>query len=294
MHGNKMMKMTLAAAAVIGTAALKTSGAEVYYSGQAGTNPWETVSRWNIYGGGGPLGYLPTLNDTVRINASSLSAEAGRALEINSGVQAKAYEFTCGYQNFAGSAHLKLNGGSLTSSTDIVIGENYRGLATLESGTIYCGNNFVVGENGPSGYGTVTNTAATIDVIRTRVGYTAGSYGKLVHNGGELICRWNYSSFLVGYNGGVGEFEANAGFTTKIMTIGGCSTNPPQPCGTGTVTVAENVSGYVRDYLKVANGTLNMRGGTIYLNNEFAADYGNYATNLYVQTESNGIATIKG
>ena len=296
MKANRMVKVALAAVALIGTAILNTSGSQVYYSGQAGANPWETVDRWNKYmaDGGGPLGWVPTLNDTVLINASTLSAEAGRALEINSGVNAEALKFACGYQNFAGSAHLKLNGGTLTSSTDVVIGQYYRGLATLESGRIYCSQNFIVGENGPSGYGTVTNTAATIDAIRMRLGYTSGSYGKLVHLGGALTCRWDYSSFLVGYNGGVGEFEANAGFTTKIMTIGGCSTNPPQPCGTGTVTVAENVSGYVRDNLKVANGTLNMRGGTIYLNNEFAADYGNLATNLYVQTESNGIATIKG
>ncbi len=272
----------LVAGFLIGT---HVKAADLYYSATgSGYYSWDVASAWMIYGGGGPVGRLPGTNDEVRINATSPRAEDGHALTVTNGVFAECNTFASGYQNYPGTAWFRLDGGSLTCRTDFITGQNYPGLATLESGSLCVGTGFYVGY-ASGGKGVVTNTGAAVTAANISMGYVAGSSGRLVHGGGSL----NTEGLLnVGRNGGIGAFEANAPFGVRIMIVGtGLAPNVP---GTGTATVVEGAVGTVDEYLRVNNGSLFMRGGQIHLQNT-----GNpVRTNLYVRTGEDRCGQIRG
>ncbi len=411
MNAKNMTKAALAAVAVIG---LNAQAEELYYSASGpGYYPWDNVAGWIIYNSGAtPYGQLPTTNDNVRINATAPKAENGNALTVTNGVFAECNLFAAGDQNYPGTAWFRLDGGSLTCASHFITGRYYPGLATLESGTLFCmsGGNFYIGSQS-GGYGTVTNNGATVEAdqivlalqtaaspsvlvhnggsvtgrtemtlgyrgdarmvfnggtmfaggtcyvgrvagsygalelndgnievgplavighagaglatlnggtlsaemdlnighedggdgtvtnngallqaTRLRVGYARNTRGKLVHNAGTLDCRStsNQSSLQIGFNGGVGEFEANSGFSAYAMAIGN-RTGLSDPPGTGTVTVTEGAIGVVNNLLRVRNGALLMRGGTIRLQNTSGT-----ATNLFVRQDDDGQALIRG
>jgi hypothetical protein len=268
---------------------------DLYFSsGGDGYAAWATVGNWRVYqrSGGGFSGRLPGNNDTVRINAATLAAENGAALVIGDGVSAACGSFASGYKDYPGTACLRLEGGALTSRTTTVIGMYYPGLAILESGSLYSGTDFYIGGYGDtaSGRGVVTNNGATVSALRLHVGHEADTFGRLVHNGGILDCRAaeTNASLQVGFNGGVGEFEANADFSAFALGIGNRSTSAG-PFGTGTVTVSEGAVGVVNHLLRVRNGALFMRGGTLRLQNT-----SNTATNLIVRPDADGQALIRG
>jgi hypothetical protein len=271
-----------------------TQASELYYSASGGGHdPWGAVESWRVYqsSGGGPAGHVPTRGNAVRINAATLAAENGNALVIGDGVNAECGSFASGYHDYPGTANLRLAGGSLTSQTTTVIGMYYPGLATFESGSLYSGTDFYIGGyGGYNGRGVVTNNGARIDVLKLHVGHEKNTFGRLVHNGGSLSCRAanTNASLQVGFNGGVGEFEANAGFSAYAMGIGN-RTTADGPFGTGTVTVSEGALGAVRHVLRVRNGALFMRGGTIRLESSNRT-----STNLFVRQEADGRALIRG
>lgn len=263
---------------------------ELFYSTGGGRFAWESVTNWYIYGARGLVGRLPNGNDTVAINAATLAAEEGRALVIGDAVRAECLSFASGYLNYPGTACLRLEGGCLASRTTAVIGLHYPGLAVLESGSLFCGTDLLIGGYGPSGRGVVTNTGATVSALRLHVGHEADTFGRLVHKGGKLDCRPadKHSSLQIGFNGGVGEFEADADFGVYVMGIGN-RTTPADPLGKGTVTVANGATGVINHLLRIRNGNLFMRGGTIRLENTSATP-----TNLFVRQDADGAAQIRG
>ena len=269
-------------------AALATE--DLFYSAGGGRCGWEIGTNWFAYGGGGLVGRLPGSNDTVTINAATLAAEEGQALSVGEGVRAECLSFASGYLNYPGTACLRLEGGSLTSRTTTVIGMNVPGLALLESGSLSSGTDLFIGGYGPGGRGVVTNTGATVSALRLHVGHEAGTFGRLVHRGGRLDCRPAdaRSSLQVGFNGGVGEFEASADFGVYLMGIGN-RTTPADPLGRGRVTVADGATGVVNHLLRIRNGSLFMRGGAILLENTSGT-----LTNLFVRQDEDAAAQIRG
>lgn len=275
-------------------AAAGAQGTELYYAASGGQESWGSAGNWRVYrsSGGGAAGRLPTGRDAVRINAATLAAESGRALVIGRGVSAVCGSFASGFHDYPGTACLRLDGGALTSRTTTVIGMYYPGTATLESGILASGTDLLIGGYGDfgSGRGVVTNNGAALVASRVHVGHEAGTFGRLVHNGGTLECRSAdaISSLQIGFNGGVGEFEAKAGFSAGAMGIGhrGASLLPP---GTGTVTVAEGAVGTIRSLLRVGNGALFMRGGEVRFQNAAEA-----LANLYVRQDADCQARIRG
>jgi hypothetical protein len=277
------------------SAVTNRQASDLYFSAVGGGyTTWDTVGNWRVYqsSGGGFSGRLPGSNDTVRINAATLTAENGNALVIGDGVNAACGSFASGYKDYPGTTCLRLEGGGLTSQTTTVIGMYYPGLAVLESGSLYSGTDFYIGGFGDyaSGRGVVTNNGATVTALRLHVGHEADTFGRLVHNGGNLDCRVTETnaSLQVGFNGGVGEFEANADFSAYAMGIGDRAT-AAESFGTGTVTVAEGVLGKVNHVLRVRNGSLFMRGGTILLENTSRSSF-----NLFVRQDADGQALISG
>jgi hypothetical protein len=252
--------------------------------------------NWYVYqsSGGGSACRLPEDDDTVRINAATLAAENGNALVIGEGVHAACGSFASGFKNYPGTASLRLEGGALTSRTTTVIGMYYPGLAVLESGSLYSGTDFYIGGYGDSGNynacGIVTNNGAVIDALRLHVGHEAGTFGRLVHNGGNLDCRATdtRSSLQIGLDGGIGEFEASADFSAYAMGIGNRSAGSSPP-GTGTVTMANGAVGVIHSLLRVGNGTLFMKGGTFRFQNTAGT-----LTNLYVRPAADCQAVIRG
>ncbi|MFO7936575.1 MAG: FecR domain-containing protein [Kiritimatiellia bacterium] len=254
---------------------------------------WNKTENWCFYQscGGGFVGRLPNSNDIVRINAATLAVEDGCALNIGSDVNAECYCFASGYMNYPGTAHLRLDGGTLTSATSTIIGMYYPGLATLESGILYTEKDFLIGGYGnPDGWGVVTNNGADISALRVHMGHEAGTFGRLVHNNGYLDCRASdiHSSLQVGLNGGAGEFEADAGFKVNSMGIGR-RTSSAGPYGTGIVRLAEGAVGEVHDALNIANGTMFMDGGIIRLENTTGT-----LTNLYLNEGAENHCSIEG
>jgi hypothetical protein len=138
-------------------------------------------------------------------------------------------------------------------------------LATLESGTLAAGPISSSAATRPAA-GAWDQQRGHASALRLHLGHETNTYGRLIHNGGVIDCRAGNkdSSLQVGFNGGVGEFVARAGFITYAMGIGG-RTTPDHPPGTGTVTVLEGAVGDVNGLLRVRNGSLAMRGGTIRL-----------------------------
>lgn len=263
---------------------------DLFYSSSGGRFAWDAATNWFIYGARGLVGRLPNGDDTVAINAATLAAENGGALVVGKGVRAECLSFASGYLNYPGTACLRLEGGSLTSRTAAVIGLNYPGLAVLESGSLFCGTDLFIGGYGPRGRGVVTNTGATVSALRLHVGHEADTFGRLVHRGGNLDCRPTdkRSSLQVGFNGGAGEFEAGADFGVYVMGIGNRKTLA-DPLGMGTVTVANGATGVVSHLLRIRNGSLLMKGGTIRLENISATP-----TNLFVRQDADGAAQIRG
>ena len=257
-----------------------------------GRRHWDAVEDWFCYqnSGGGGAGRLPGSNDTVRINAATLAAEEGSALVIGPGVHAECMSFASAWLDYPGTAWLRLEGGSLTSRTTTVIGMAYPALATLESGTLATGTDLFIGGYAPCGRGIVTNNGAALSALRLHLGHETNTYGRLIHNGGMIDCRAGNkdSSLQVGFNGGVGEFVARASFITYAMGIGG-RTTPDHPPGTGTVTVLEGAVGDVNGLLRVRNGSLAMRGGTIRLQRTHG-----YPTNLVVHQDADASGFIRG
>lgn len=273
-----------------GMASAGLAAEDLFYSSSGGRFAWDAATNWFIYGARGLVGRLPNGNDTVAINAATLAAENGGALVVGGGVRAECLSFASGYLNYPGTACLRLEGGSLTSRTATVIGLNYPGLAVLQSGSLFCGTDLFIGGYGPGGRGVVTNTGAAVSALRLHVGHEAGTFGRLVHRGGKLNCRPadKRSSLQVGFNGGVGEFEAAADFGVYVMGIGNRTTSA-DPLGMGSVTVAAGATGVVNHLLRIRNGNLFMRGGTIRLENASATP-----TNLFVRQDADGAARIRG
>jgi ferric-dicitrate binding protein FerR (iron transport regulator) len=293
----KADKATLAGCSLqtAGMAAVTNAQAsDLYFSADgSGRAAWDTVEDWRVYqsAGGGVSGRLPSSNDTVRINAATLAAEDGAALVITNGVNAACDSFASGYKDYPGTACLRLEGGTLTSRTTTVIGMYYPGLAVLEGGALHSGTDFYIGGYGsPGGWGVVTNSGAAITALRLHVGHGVNTFGRLAHTGGVLDCQAAdaRSSLQIGLNGGVGEFEAAAGFSVCAMGIGHRST-ASFPLGTGTVTVAEGAVGVINSHVRISNGALFMRGGTLCLQNAAGT-----LTNLYVRQEADGQAMIRG
>ena len=211
---------------------------DLYYSATGpGYYPWDHVPGWIIYNSGGtPYGQLPGTNDNVRINATAPRAEDGHALTVTNGVFAECNMFAAGDQNYPGTAWFRLDGGSLTCASHFVIGRYYPGLATLESGSLYCeqGGNFYIGSMS-GGFGTVTNNGATVDVDQLIIANnTAPSRSVLVHNNGNLMLR---TDATIGYRSGA----------LAVIHDGGVSIG-------GTCTVGR-ASG--------SSGTLELNGGSI-------------------------------
>jgi len=357
--------MTVKTSVKLGFAALllataHTQAVDLFYSATGpGYYPWDYVPGWIIYQSGStPYNQLPTINDDVLINATAPRAEDGHALTVTNGVFAECNRFVAGYQNYPGTAWFRLDGGSLTCASHFVVGRQYPGLATLESGSLYSASNLyvssqggvgvmtnngatveagslfvannvapacsvlvqnggslnlrsnvIVGEagqgmavlNGGSlditenfyignvsgGIGIVTNAGAVITTSSFYVGCQAGAFGRLIHIGGTLAAKGDYLQ-IGRSNGGIGDCEMNAPFSATIMIIG-TGLAPTIP-GTGTVTVAENAVGTVKEFLRVNNGDLFMRGGRIHLQN-----VGNpNRTNLYVRTGEDRRGLIRG
>ncbi|HRT28724.1 MAG TPA: FecR domain-containing protein [Kiritimatiellia bacterium] len=269
-------------------------GAVLLYnaSPDRGRRYWEAVDDWFCYqiSGGGSARRLPGTNDTVRINAATLAAEKGSALVIGHGIHATCMSFASAWLDYPGTTWLRLEGGSLTSQTTTVIGMAYPALATLEGGTLATGTDLFIGGYAPSGRGVVTNNGATLSALRLHLGHETNTYGRLVHNGGVIDCRADDkdSSLQVGFNGGVGEFVARAEFSAYAMGIGG-RTSSDHPLGTGTVAVLEGAVGDISGPLRVRNGSLAMRGGTIRLQRTHG-----YPTNLFVRQDADAAAVIRG
>jgi hypothetical protein len=281
----------LAAGAPAVTNALAT---DLYFSaGGSGPAAWDAAENWRVYqsAGGGFAGRLPSGADTVRVNAATLAAENGDALVITNGVNAACDSFASGFKDYPGTACLRLEGGTLTSRTSTVIGMNYPGLAVLESGELSCGTDLCIGGYGnPAGWGVVTNNGAAVTALRLHMGHEANTFGRLVHRGGSLDCLATdaLSSLQVGFNGGVGEFEAAADFSANVMSLGqrGAAS---LPLGTGTVTVAEGATGTINGQMRVNNGALVLEGGTIRFQGA-----GNAAPHLVVRQDAEGQALIRG
>ena len=267
---------------------------DLYFSASgSGYAAWDAGENWRVYqgAGGGVSGRLPSGADTVRINAATLAAEQGSALVITNGINAICDSFASGYKGYPGTVCLRMEGGSLKSRTAAVIGMNYPALAILESGELSCGIDLYIGGYGnPAGHGIVTNNGATITALRLHMGHEANTFGRLVHRGGTLDCQAtdSRSSLQVGFDGGVGEFVAEADFSANVMGIGYRSASS-FPLGTGSVTVAEGATGVVNSHLHVDNGALNLKGGTILFPNT-----GGTLTNLYVRQNAEGQAMICG
>ena len=357
------MKNFLLTLCLIG-GALKANAQErdVYYSNPStGYGSWDVVSNWSIYAasGGGKLNRLPGEDDYVKVSANTLAVENGRALSVTSGVQAVCHSFASGQNAFEGkTTWFRLDGGTLTCMNNFIIGMNYNGLATLESGTlrnewesgafyssasgggsgivtnngaevnfekiligraanghgtyvqnggsitgrtdIYIGdishgsavlNGGTVGANGhfrignaAGGDGTVTNNGADITCQHLIMGYVSGAAGRMTHNGGTLNVR---ETLQIGRGGGVGAFDVNAPFTTRNLIIG-TRISDPGVNGAGTVTVAASSTNVVNGYLKVNNGELVMRGGTL----QFKV---NAVTNALINRDSeDGVGVIRG
>jgi hypothetical protein len=203
-------------------AVANTHAADLYYSASgSGYHPWDDVSRWKIYNNGGFYNQLPTTNDNVWVNASTLAAENGSALTVTNGVSAECYSFKTGYQNYSGTAWFQLDGGSLTCTTDFVTGWNYPGLATLEGGTLYGEMGFYIGYSGTNATGTVTNNGATVDFDMVYLGYNAGTCGTLVQNGGSITGRTTVAVGRAGQGSGTLNGGSLVGGTLYIGNSAG-------------------------------------------------------------------------
>ncbi len=204
-------------------------------------------------------------------------------LMLNDGSVQSVGAFLVGSES-GSSGTLIVNGGSITGNSYAMIGRYGRGLAELNAGTFQCAGNLYIGDYTGS-MGVVTNNGADLSSgAEVRMGYSAGAYGKLVHNSGTL----DAGTYLqVGQGGGNGEFEASAPFGATVMIIG-AGLAPTVP-GTGTVTLAEGAIGAVDQFLRVNNGDLYMRGGEIHLRNT-----GSTLTNLYVRTGEDRRGLIRG
>lgn len=282
------MKNLLLTLCLIG-GALKANAQErdVYYSNpSAGYGSWDVVSNWSIYAasGGGKLTRLPGEDEYVKVNANTLAVENGRALSVTSGVDAVCHSFASGQNAFEGkTTWFRLDGGNLTCMNNFIIGQNYAGLATLESGTVGANGHFLIG-SAAGGDGTVTNNGADITCQHLIMGYVSGTAGRMTHNGGTLNAR---GTLQVGRAGGIGAFDVNAPFTTRNMVIG-TRVGAPGVNGTGTVTVAAGFTNLVKGYLKVNNGELVMRGSTL----QFKV---NAVTNALINRDSeDGVGVIRG
>jgi hypothetical protein len=231
---------------------------ELYYSATGpGYYSWDVASAWMIYGGGGPVGRLPTTNDNVRINATSPKAENGNALTVTNGVFAECNLFASGYQNYAGTAWFRLDGGSLTCRTFFATGQKFPGLATLESGSLYGGTGFYIGlESG--GTGAVTNNGADVNFNAVYLGRVANSYGSLVQNGGSITGR---TEVFIGDAGpGLAVLNGGALVAAGNLNIGNAAGGSGTLTNNGAAIAAANIhAGYVAG----ASGTLVHNAGSL-------------------------------
>lgn len=238
------------------------------------------------YSASSPSTYVQN-GGSLSLQGNATVGDSGDAMMVvNGGDVTGAQTNTLYFGSLTGSSGaLILNGGNVTESYNIVLGQSGRGLAELNAGTLSTRSFLYIGRWSGS-HGVVTNTGADMrSGWATVAGYEAGAFGRIVHDGGNL----DAGSYLqIGRNGGVGEFEANAPFDTKIFIIG--SGLAPTVPGTGTVTVAENAVGMVDEYLRINNGDLFMRGGEIHLRN---VD-GLTLTNLFVRTGEDRRGVIRG
>ncbi|HRT28723.1 MAG TPA: hypothetical protein P5527_02925 [Kiritimatiellia bacterium] len=231
---------------------------------------------------------LATLESGALYSAANLyvSSQGGVGVMTNNGATVEAGSLFVANNIAPACSVLVQNSGSLTLRSDAFIGHRRgcEGMAILNGGSLDITGEFRIG-NDSNGAGIVTNTGAAITANNLQAAYQAGAFGRLIHTGGTLATR---DYLQIGRNGGIGECEMDAPFSAKIMIIGsGLAPNPP---GTGTVTMAENAVGTVKEFLRVNNGDLFMRGGQIHLQN-----VGNpNRTNLYVRTGEDRRGLIRG
>jgi len=245
------------------------------------------ISRgaWNIGYRGEALAEINggTVSSAGNFYLGNLSGGNG-TLILNDGSVYSAGAFFAGYES-GSSGTLILNGGSITVNSYAMIGRYGDGLAEMNTGTLHCTGNLYIGDYSGSS-GVVTNNGTQISTdADMRLGYEAGSFGRLVHNSGTL----DIDDYLyIGRNGGIGEFEVDSTFNANIMIIG--SGFAPTIPGTGTVSVTENAVGTIDNYLRINNGDLYMRGGNIHLQN-----VGNpNQVNLFVRTGEDRRGKIQG
>ena len=264
--------MTVKTSAKLSFAALLLAAAcaqaeELYYSATGpGYYPWDHVPGWVIYNSGGTLyGQLPGTNDNVRINATAPKAENGNALTVTNGVFAECNMFAAGDQNYPGTAWFRLDGGSLTCASHFVIGRYYPGLATLESGSLYCeqGGNFYIGSM-TGGYGTVTNNGATVDAAQLIIANsTAPSRSVLVHNHGNLMLR---TDATIGYrSAALAEINGGGVSISGTCTVGRAS-------GSSGTLVLNGGSITAKTFVVVGEagqGTALLTGGNLGLTGDF-------------------------
>ena len=229
-----------------------------------------TLVSGTLYGGGDFYagyeagGYGTVTNDDAEVNFAS----------VKLGNAANSY-----------GAYVQ-NGGSITSRNEIIVGRVSRATATLNGGTFGARTDLIVG-HAAEGNGTLTNNGVAVTASHIYVGYTAKASGRLVHNSGSLTAA---VQFQIGRQAGVGVFEANAPFATTSMIIGTIAASGSTIPGTGTVVMAENAVGTIGEFMRVNNGDLVMRGGTLHLQN---VDNPN-RTNLFVRTGESSSARISG
>ena len=264
--------MTVKTSAKLGFAALLLAAVhaqaeDLFYSATGpGYYPWDNVAGWIIYNSGNtPYGQLPGTNDNVRINATAPKAENGNALTVTNGVFAECKLFAAGDQNYPGTAWFRLDGGSLTCASHFVIGRYYPGLATLESGSLYCeqGGNCYIGSM-TGGYGTVTNNGATVDVDQLIIANnTAPSRSVLVHNNGNLMLR---TDATIGYQGNaLAEINGGSFYVGRTCSVG-------RAAGSSGTLVLNGGSITAKTFVVVGEagqGTAVLTGGNLGLTGDF-------------------------
>jgi len=307
--GRRMRSLlSISAAAVAAVGVSGAAGADsISWVGPAGTPaPFEVGSNWvggavpdsddlAFIDNGGIASVTTALGDVLTVSLGSGTSTSGGLIQAGGSLNALAGVFVAGHATATGSltlnsgalsgndffigqkgtGTLNVNGGTLTSTSNIRIGEDEgtNGVMNMTGGVVSMPGFFLVGHFSPAGStnittGTFNMSGGTLTAANYNLGQHPSARGE-VHQSGGFI---NNSANLV-----VGEisrqenlYDLSGGTLRIVNNNSNGSAFIGSSAGIGTFRVRDNGNAQIDGHLFLAGGTtafgtFNMSGGTVAL-----------------------------